>query len=209
VYHGVDWKDFEASNQTVMLSPQLGAKLKGVRVGDVLSAVIEDQIEVWPGVSSPVRAFVIRGAYRGAIASGLATIDPSRKKIMIAFDKLRLPGGADSVYALKAQVRELSGRNGLAGNYHSESGKFLVGEMLAGTAAGFADATIQRTQNAQGNYVQEPSLSNAAQTGLAVALSHRAERFAKQEEQAPEWTELDGYQEVQIFVLADPTEDNS
>lgn len=209
VYVGVNWTDFQASPQTAMISPQIGAKLKGIRTGDVLMAVIEDEIEVWPGRANPVRAFVTGGAYSGAILSGEAVMEPARKKVMITFEKLRLKDAADSIYKLKAEVRTLAGRTGLDGNYHSESAKFFIGEMLAGTAAGFADATIQRNQNSQGNYVQEPSVANAAKTGAVVALSKRAERFANEGAHAPEWTESSGYQEVQVFVQADPIEDNS
>jgi hypothetical protein len=207
-YHGISWNGFEASSQGVILTPQAGARLKGIRKGDVLAAVIEDEIEVWPGASSPVRAFVSKGEYRGAVVSGSATMDPARKKIMIVFDRLKMPGGSDTTYSLKAEVRDATGRYGLSGNYHSESGLFLLGETLAATAAGLTDATIQRTQNQQGNYVQEPSLLNAAKTGAATALARRADRFAQSEGKAPEWTELGGYHEVQIFIQIEPTEDS-
>ena len=80
VYRGVDWKDFEASDQDErMLSPTLGAKLKGVRVGDVLSAVIEDEIEVWPGVTSPVRALVAVLTVRDCVGSGRRSTRHARK----------------------------------------------------------------------------------------------------------------------------------
>jgi len=207
VYRGANWKDFAASTQTAMITPQTGAKLKGVRAGDVLYAVIEDELEVWPGRANPVRAFITRGPLRGSIASGEAVMEPGRKKVMITFDRLRLKDGSDTSYKLKSELRALTGRTGLDGNYHSESSKFFIAEVLSGAASGFTDATIQRTQNSLGNYVMEPSMSNAAKNGAVVALSKRAERFANEEAHAPEWTEAPGYQEVQIFIQADPIEE--
>lgn len=208
-YAHASWADFKASEHSVEITAQPGLKLRGVRTGDVLEATLEDEIEVWPGVNAGVRAFVTRGPYQGAIVSGVATLDPSRKKILIAFDKLRLKSPVDASYSLKAAVRTTGGRWGLDGNYHSEGAKFVIGEVAAATAAGFADATVSRSQTSYGAYIEEPSISNSAKSGAVTALSHRADRFVQQEAQAPEWTELDGYHEVQIFIQSDPTEDTN
>ncbi len=203
-YQGVDRSGFHASDKSVYVTSQAFERLKGLKSGDMLQAVIDQSIKASPSVPTPIRAMIVKGRYKGAFLLGKATLDRELKRILIEFEKIRV-ADTDTVYNLRATGLAPSGRVGLEGDYHTESGKFFVGELVAATAAGYADATIQRNQNVLGNYVQEPSVANAAKQGAVTALNRSADRFAEGMRSAPEWTEIEGYQEIQVLVQDEPT----
>jgi hypothetical protein len=205
-YKNIDRTDFKSSEGNVYNAPHpIGAKLVGLKSGDMIQAVVEQSIKASPSVPTPIRAMMVSGPYRGSFALGKATLDRELKRILFEFVKLRRPD-SDSVYSMKAEGLSPSGQIGLEGAYESQSGKFFVGELLSGAVAGFADATTQRSQNSLGNYVQEPSLANAGKQGTVTALSRSADRFAEQARSAPEFTETAAYQQIQIIIEEDPVE---
>lgn len=206
-YVGVSWDGFAATERTLQVRQAEPVKVIDLRAGDVIHAVVEHELEVWPNVEAPVRAVIIRGKYKGAYLLGDARLDPARKRALIDFSRIRTFGlVGDRSLSIKGIATDEEGRLGLGGNYHSESGKFFFAEVLASAATGFTDATIQRQQNAIGNWVQEPSVANAGKAGLANALAKRSERWAQQEAQAPEWTELGAFREIRVVLKQDPTE---
>jgi hypothetical protein len=178
--------------------------LKGVLLGDVFGAVLEQSIKASPGVPTPIRVQVTSGRLKGGMFVGKATLDRELKRVLLDFDRVR-PPNMEKVYVVKATGLNLSGQIGLEGDHHSMSDKYFLYEMASATAAGFADSTITRTQNNQGNYVTEPSLSNSAKAGAVTALSRTAERAADAVRQAPEWTEIPAFQEIQVMIQEDPS----
>jgi hypothetical protein len=173
----------------------------------MIHAVVDQEIKASPSVPTPVRAMAISSRYKGSYFLGEATLDKELKRVLFHFSKLRIPE-SDQVYGLSATGLSTRGSVGLEGEYHSQAGKFFIGELASATAAGLLDTTISRQQTSFGGYVQEPTLSNSAKGGAVTALSRTADRMAEGFRQAPEFTEIAGYQEIQIIIQDDPTEVN-
>ena len=74
---------------------------------------------------------------------GSAIFDKELKRILLTFDHIRTPKNETS-YALKATGLAPNGQVGLEGDYHTQEGIYFAGEILAATAAGYADATNAR-----------------------------------------------------------------
>jgi len=205
-YHqGVDRSDAKASEKVMYVATNKSPYLNGLKSGDVIRASIEQAMVASPSVPTPIRAMALNGPFKNSFFLGEATLDRELKRVLLNFTKLRIQN-QNTTYALKAQGLSLSGSVGLVGEYHSEAGKFFVAELAAATAAGYLDATTTRNQNAYGNYVQEPSVTNATKQGAVTALSRTADRAAEASRNAPEYTEVEGYQEIQIIITEDPTE---
>ncbi len=203
-YQGVDRTHFEASESVVFVPKSANPKIEGLTSGDVLHAVIEQSLKASPSVPTPLRALITSGKFKGGYLVGEATLERELKRILLTFTKLRTQ--ARVVYTVQATGLSPSGQVGLEGEYHTETGKFFIAELAAATAAGIADSTISRQQTPFGGYVQEPSLSNSAKQGAVTALSRTADRIAEKVRSAPEWTEVPGYQEIQIIIQDEPTE---
>lgn len=176
-----------------------------VRAGDMVRAVIEQEIVASPSVPTPIRAMAISGPMKGAMFLGEARLDSELKRVLIEFVRIR-PRDTSGTLNVRASGLSLKGSVGLEGDYVSHAGKFFIAELGAAVAAGAVDASIQRNQNSMGNYVQEPSVANQAKTGLATALARSADRAAEAVRQAPEYTKTEGYQEIQILIKDDPTD---
>lgn len=205
-YSHVDRKGFQSSGENEYdVAQAVGAKLPGLRSGDLLQAVIEQSIKASPSVPTPIRAMIIRGPFKGSFLLGTATLDRELKRVLIEFTQLRRPN-TDQLYRTKATGLSMIGQVGLEGAYESQAGKFFIGEFAAGIAGGFADATTQRNVTPFGTYATEPSLANAGKQAGVNALSRSADRFAEGARSAPEWTELTSYQEIQVLIESDPTE---
>jgi len=182
-----------------------GALFPGVRAGDVLLGVLEQSVKASPSVPTPIRVRITAGKLRGAIVLGAATLDRELKRILLLFERLRMPGN-ETAYALRATGLAPSGQVGLEGDHHTQEGTYFAGEILAAAAAGYADATTQRTQTLTGGYQIEPSVGSAAKQGAVTALSKTADRFAERSRTAPEYTEIEAGREVQIIIQETPTE---
>lgn len=205
-YQGIDRSSFKASDKVMYVPQNAIVKLGSVRSGDIFHAVVEQRIKASPGVPTPIRAMVTSGGLKGGFFIGEATLDRELKRILFVFNKVRSSSG--KAYNVRAAGLSPQGSIGLEGEYHSQAGSFFVAELASATAAGMLDSTIARNQNVLGNYVQEPSLSNSAKTGAVTALSRTTDRMAENVRQAPEFTEIEGYQPIQIIVQDDPTELN-
>ena len=183
-----------------------GAVLKDIRSGDILNAIITQSIKASPSVPTPIRARVISKTLYNAFFLGNATLDRELKRILISFNKIRLPSSSIT-YEVKADVLSPSGQVGLEGEYNSNEGLYFAGELLSAGAAGYTDSTIARQQTIFGNYVDEPSALTSAKKGAATALSKSTERFAEKARSAPEYTEVEGGRLVQIIIETNPREE--
>lgn len=204
-YQGIDHSDFEANEKVVFVPKSSGKYLKGVAPGDVIWTVIEQEIVASPSVPTPVRAMAIGGLTKGGIFLGEATLDRELKRVCISFNKLRLKDH-EEVYSLKASALSPRGSVCLEGEYISQTGKFFIAELASAATAGFLDSTVNRNQSALGAYIQEPSLANSGKSAAVTALSKTTERMAENARNAPEYTRIAGYQEIQIIIQEDPVE---
>ena len=205
-YNGIDRSNMKASDKVVYVPANSQIHLSTVRPGDMFKAVIDQEIKASPSVPTPIRAMVTSENLKGAYFVGEATLDRELKRVLLQFGRIRLDSGA--AYSVKAAGLSPRGSIGLEGEYHTQAGLFFVGELASATAAGLLDSTINRNQTTFGTYVQEPSLANTAKTGGVTALSKSADRMAEGYRQAPEYTDVTGYQQIQIIIQDDPIELN-
>lgn len=203
-YQNVDRSHFASSERVVFVPKSSSPRLPGINTGDLLNAIVEQSLKASPSVPTPIRAILVSGHHKGALLIGEARLDQELKRVLLTFKMLRI--GGDRLYTIQASGLSLAGQIGLEGDYHSETGKFFLAELGSATAAAVADSTIQRSQNIQGNWVQEPSLSNSAKQGVVTSLSRTADRMAEKVRAAPEWTEIPGYQEIKIIITEEPKE---
>jgi hypothetical protein len=205
-YHAdVTKRTASADGFVIVADKPPGAVLQGLRPGDILVASLEQSIKASASVPTPIRARVESGTFRKSIVLGTATLDRELKRILLTFDRLRLESSEIS-YALKATGLAPNGQVGLEGDHHTQEGTYFAGEILAATAAGYADATTQRTQNVMSGYQIEPSVQNATKQGAVTALSKTADRLAERSRNAPEYTEIEAGREIQIIIQEVPTE---
>lgn len=204
-YRGIDRSGAKASDKVVFVPKSSDPRLKGLKSGDIVWAVVEQEITASPSVATPVRATATSGQFKGSYFVGEATLDRELKRVLFSFSKLRLKE-ADTVYVVKATGLSPQGSVGLEGEYHSQTGKFFIAELASAAAAGYLDSTINRNQTTLGTYVQEPSIGNSGKTAAVTALSKTAERAADAARNAPEYTTVKGYQEIQIIVQEDPVD---
>ncbi len=202
----VDRKGMKASDKVVYVPQNSGVRLGSVKSGDIFQAVVEQKIKASPSVPTPVRATVLSGRLKGGFFVGEATLDRELKRILFSFNKVRSQDG--KVYQVKAAGLSPQGSIGIEGYYNSQAGTYFLGELASVTAAGVLDSTINRNQTSFGTFTQEPSLANASKAGAVTALSRTADRMAEGARQAPEYTEAEGYQEIQVIVQDEPIELN-
>jgi len=203
-YQGLSVGRSQTSEGVVFVSKSKYPKLQGVGVGEMFDALIEQAIKASPSVATPVRAIALSGPLRGSLLFGEAKLDTELKRILFSFTELRNESGKS--YHVRAAGLDSLGRVGLEGEYHSETAKFFFAELGAAAAAAIVDSTTKRSQNLIGNWVEEPSLSNAGKKGAVTALSRTAERIAERARSAPEYTEISGYQIIKILLQEDPIE---
>lgn len=190
-------------NAVIVPSSPKGIRLKGLRIGDVIRAEIPESLIAFPDSKVPVRAKVTSGEVKGGIFLGEATLEKNSKRILIEFKRVRLTRGNED-YQLSASVLGPRGVLGIEGKYNSQEPKFFAVEFLAAGAAGYADASIQRSQNVYGNYVEAPTADTVSKKALTSALSKTAERFAEKIRSTPEYSVLEGPIEIQILITEQP-----
>ncbi len=204
-YQEIDRSKIQASEKVVFVPKASDLKLKGMRSGDVVWAIVEQEITASPSVPTPVRALALSGQFKGGYFVGEATLDRELKRVLYNFTKFRLKD-RDSVYSLRATGLSTSGSIGLEGEFVTSNGKFFAAEFASAAATGFVDSTITRNQTLNGGYAQEPSAANAGKSAAVSALAKTTERMAEAARSAPEYTHIDGMQEIQVIVQEDPVE---
>ena len=171
----------------------------GLLLGEVFEAVIEESLFAFPDSNAPVRARVLSGKLRGGLFVGTATLEKNSKRILIDFSSF-VPRSKKDLYQVSAQGLDARGILGVEGEYKSSEAKFFTAEFLAAAAASYADASIERSQNVLGNYVEAPGVDTMGKKALSGALSKSAERFAEKVRQAPAYSVLQGPVTIRVLV---------
>lgn len=189
-YQGVSHAGFQSSDKAVFVPKASDFRLKGLKSGDIVWAVIEQEIIASPSTPTPVRAMAIGGAFKNALFLGEATLDRELKRVLFQFSKLRLKD-TPVVYSLKASGLSPKGSIGLEGEYTAQSGKFFISELASQTTS---------------RILESPAASSIPAQSVGGALHKTAERQSEAAGTAPEYTQVSGYQEIQIIIQEDPVE---
>ncbi|RYZ85770.1 MAG: hypothetical protein EOP06_15720 [Proteobacteria bacterium] len=119
---------------------------------------------------------------------------------MINFKQIRKKD-SDKIFEMNAVALAHDGTPGIEAEIHSGEAKFFLAEVLSAGAAGFVDASINRTTNAFGGTNDERSLDTQSKKAVSGALSKTTERFAEKIKTAPEYATADGPVEINVLVL--------
>lgn len=198
-YFNSNGRSISTRSVSILPSTKVFLGLPGIRVGDVLHAEIRESAIAFPDSKAPIRAIVSSGQFKGSLLFGEATLEKNSKRILIKFNKIRKMQ-SDEAYPLSASVLDDAGILGLKGELVSGESTYFAAEFLAAGAAGFADSTVDRNQNTLGNYVDEPSLSNATKKAFATSLMRTADRFAEKLKSVPEYSILNGPITIQVLI---------
>lgn len=172
----------------------------GLRPGESVTAVIEESLIAFPDSKIPVRARVAQGPLKGSVFLGEASLEKNSKRITIEFKRF-LAKGEENEYAVLGQAHDSKGILGVEGEYVTKEGKYFVAEFFAAFAAGMADASIKRSQNAWGNYVEEPGIDTTTKSAGAAALSKSADRLAERARSGEAYAILEGPIVIKVLVL--------
>lgn len=196
---------FTTENSPVILPTQKqNIKSNDLQSGEVIFAEIKESLIAFNDAKAPVRAVISSGKLKGSVLIGEATLEKNSKRILIDFKKLRTTGGNQN-YDVTAYALDNKGILGLEGNLISGEGKYFAAEFLSAAAAGVADASIERNQNAYGNYVEKPTGDTLAKKALVSALSTTTNHFSEKLKKAPEYSVLEGTFEIQVLITEQPT----
>lgn len=196
---------FTTENSPVILPTQKqNIKSNDLLNGEVIYAEIKESLIAFNDSKAPVRATIKSGKLKGSILIGEATLEKNSKRILIDFKKLRILNSNQN-YEITGYALDYKGILGLEGNLISDESKFFAAEFLSAAAAGVADASIERNQNAYGNYVENPSTDTVAKKALVSALSTTTNHFSEKLKKAPEYSVLEGTFEIQVLITEQPT----
>ena len=171
--------------------------------GDVVNARIEESLIAFSDSKAPIRAVITSGKLKGSILLGEASLEKNSKRILVDFKKLRSINGTQ-LWSVQAAGLDQTGIYGIEGKLISGEEKYFAAEFLAAGAAGYADATIKRDQNALGNYVEEPGVNTVAKKALSGAFSRTADRFSEKLKSVPEYSVLEGPFEIRVLIIDQP-----
>jgi hypothetical protein len=193
----------EEKNQTSwFIERETGSpKPKSLYPGKSAFIEISQDIVATPNVPSPIKAQIKDGDLEGAIIFGEAKLEDDLNRVLISFKSLRYE---DETYSIQARVIDHMGAVGVKGEYIAENRGVIAGGFLSTFFSVFADSSVERHRNEQGNYVDEPIISNAAKKGLSGALAKSADRMMDRAQRMPGYTVVKGPTLVQ--VIFDDTE---
>ncbi|RYZ77685.1 MAG: hypothetical protein EOP05_00880 [Proteobacteria bacterium] len=137
------------------------------------------------------------------VVLGEATLERNSKRIIINFKQIRRKD-SDKIFEMNAVALAQDGTPGIEAEIHSGEAKFFLAEVLSAGAAGFVDASINRTTNAFGGTNDERSLDTQSKKAVSGALSKTTERFSDKVKTAPEYATADGPVEINVIVLGSP-----
>lgn len=196
---------FSSENSPVVLpSQKQNVKSNDLLSGEVIRAEIKESLIAFNDAKAPVRAVISSGKLKGSVLIGEATLEKNSKRILIDFRKLRAINSNQN-YDVIGYALDEKGILGLEGNLISGEDKYFAAEFLSAAAAGVADASIERNQNAYGNYVEKPSTDTLAKKALVSALSTTTNHFSEKLKKAPEYSVLEGTFELQVLITEQPT----
>ena len=195
---------FALENSPVVLPAQKqNIKSNDLNSGEVIIAEIKESLIAFNDTKAPVRAIIKSGKLKDSILIGEATLEKNSKRILIDFKKLRTIIGNQN-YEVTAYALDEKGILGIEGKLISGEDKYFAAEFLSAAAAGVADASIDRSQNAYGNYVEKPSTDTLTKKALVGALSTTTNHFSEKLKKAPEYSILEGTFEIQILITEQP-----
>ena len=177
---------------------------QNMNIGDVVQAEISESLIAFAEAKAPIRAIIKSGKLKGAILIGEATLEKNSKRILITFNKMR-PEQKPQVWQVGAQALDQKGILGIEGKIISSEEKYFAAEFLTAGVAGYTDSTVERNQNAIGNYVEIPGTNTFAKKALTIALSKTADRYGDKLKSVPEYALLEGPFEIQILITESPT----
>lgn len=196
---------FTVENSPIVLPTQKqNIKSNDLTAGEVIIAEIIESLIAFNDAKAPVRAIIKSGKLKDSILIGEATLEKNSKRILIDFKKLNTIAGSQN-YEVTGYALDKKGILGLEGKLISGEDKYFAAEFLSAAAAGVADASIERNQNAYGNYVEKPSTDTLAKKALVGALSATTGHFSEKLKKAPEYSILEGAFEFQILITEQPT----
>lgn len=172
-------------------------------LGEVVIAEIKESLIAFAEAKAPIRAVIRSGKLKDSVLVGDATLEKNSKRILISFNKLR-SGNTNQGWQLVGNVLDQKGILGIEGKLISGEEKYFAAEFLAAAAAGYADATVQRDQNAFGGYNEKPGTDTFSKKALSSALSKTADRFADKLKSVPEFSVLEGPIEIQVLITEQP-----
>jgi len=194
-----------ADNSPVVLPTQKqNIKSNDLLSGEVIHAEIKESLIAFNDAKASVRAIITSGKLKGSVLIGEATLEKNSKRILIDFKKLRTLGSNQN-YEVTGYALDTKGILGLTGHLISGEDKYFAAEFLSAAAVGVADASIERNQNAYGNYVEKPSTDTIAKRALVNALSTTTNLFSEKLKKAPEYSVLEGTFEIQVLITEQPT----
>ena len=188
--------------ENAMYVSKLEAKLNGMKAGTIVWAVLDQELIISQSVPNPVRAVIVSGPFAGNYILGEAVFDKDLHRALINFSKILLKD-SQVTYQFKGQALSLRGSVGLEGEYFNQSAKFVLAEFTSAAVAGYLDSGISRSQTNQGNYVTEPSASNAAKSGAVTALSKSTDRFAEAARATSDYVKTSPFTEIQVIINED------
>lgn len=196
---------FALENSPIVLPTQKqNIKNNDLNAGEVIIAEIKESLIAFNDAKAPVRAIIKNGNLKDSILIGEATLEKNSKRILIDFKKLRTVYG-NQIFDVTGFALDQKGILGLEGKLISGEDKYFAADFLSAAATGVADASIDRSQNAYGNYVEKPSTDTLAKKALVGALSTTTNHFSEKLKKAPEYSILEGTIEIQILITEQPT----
>lgn len=202
IFRNRKFRNISEESRIVLPGTKSGIQFTGLKPGDILEAEIRESAFAFPDSKAPVRAVVASGVLKDSLLLGEATLEKNSKRILISFNRFR-KANDPLVFNLAASALDSKGILGLVGEYQSSESKLFSAEFLAAGAAGYADSTVDRTQNLIGNTVEQPTASNFAKKALASALSKTSSSISEKLKNAPEFSILEGPVQIKILITDD------
>lgn len=193
---------FVPGDKAVYVSVKKGT-LPGILRGVKFEAVINEAITVSQTVTNPVSAIIVSGPYSGSSVIGDARLDKELHRVLIDFSSITLKDQKQT-FMFKGSALGEKGI-GLYGDYHTQSGLFMIGEFASAAAAAWSDAQIDRSPTLSGGYIAAPTMSNAAMSGLTSTLTKSADKFAQGAAGTSDYTNTEVFQKFVVIVTEEPT----
>jgi hypothetical protein len=175
-----------------------GEVLDSLHTGDILKCRISQSFKAYENSQIPVRAIVTNGKLKGTILMGTASMDAKTKVVRVNFTELRLK--TDEMYTFTGGIFAKSGEE-LEGEYETHYWKYFWSEALLSATSGYANATVERSKNAYGQYETDNTAENAAKIGVAAGISTTVKELSDRAKSAPEFTKIEGPIFVEVMVL--------
>lgn len=191
---------FAADEQNIILPSTKQLVTDGrLRLGEVYEADLKESIIAFAEGKTTIRAILKKGIYKGAVLIGEATLEKNSKRIVIDFKKARFQDSDDSVF-VQGIALDSTGLLGLEGKLVSNEAKYMTAEIAAAAAAGAADATINRSQTAFGNYQEQPGSDTIVKKTLVSALTQSATRASEKLRKVDEYVEINAPITIKVLI---------